>query len=150
MTIFPQPLAEHNTDLSNELDAKQFAEQHGFYLACTAEIKPEARFVKNPNVNPIQYVPTKGHEEQYKEYQEDELEPTRLPPQVTDTCAEVLVCSSGTRINRKFFDDTLTHGCIDSCEELRDAHEWAGNAREQVTLAEDPCCHEHMCKGADR
>ena len=70
MTIFPQPLAEHNTDLSNELDAKQFAEQHGFYLACTAEIKPEARFIKNPDVNPIQYVPTKGHEEQYKEYAE--------------------------------------------------------------------------------
>ena len=70
MTIFPQPLAEHNTDLSNELNAKQFAEQHGFYLACTAEIKPEARFVKNPDVNPIQYVPTKGHEEQYKEYAE--------------------------------------------------------------------------------
>ena len=70
MTIFPQPLAEHNTDLSNELDAKQFAEQHGFYLACTAEIKPEARFVKNPDVNPIQYVPTKGREEQYKEYAE--------------------------------------------------------------------------------
>ena len=53
MSIFPQPLAEHNTDLSNELDAKQFAEQHGFYLVCTAAIKPEERFIKNPDVNPI-------------------------------------------------------------------------------------------------
>ena len=56
MSIFPQPLAEHNTDLSNELDAKRFAENHGFYLACTAEIKPKERFIKNPDINPIQYV----------------------------------------------------------------------------------------------
>ena len=62
MIVFPTPLTEHNTNLSDELNAKQFAEQHGFYLACTAEIKPKARFIKNPDVNPIQYVPTKGRE----------------------------------------------------------------------------------------
>ena len=70
MTVFPTPLSEHNTDLSSELNANEFATQHGFYLACTAKIKPEYRFVKNPDVNPIQYVPTKGHEEQYVEYAE--------------------------------------------------------------------------------
>ena len=70
MTIFPIPLTEHNTDLSSELNANEFATQHGFYLACTAKIKPEYRFVKNPDVNPIQYVPTKGHEDQYVEYAE--------------------------------------------------------------------------------
>ena len=59
MTVFPQPLAEHCTNFSNELDADTFAKKHGFYLACTAEIKPEERFIKNPDVNPIQYVPTK-------------------------------------------------------------------------------------------
>ena len=67
MTVFPQPLAEYNTDLSNELNAKQFAEEHGFYLACTAKIKHKDRFIKNPDVNPIEYVPTKGREEQYKD-----------------------------------------------------------------------------------
>lgn len=67
---YPTPLTEHASDFSTELDAAQFAREHGFYLAATAQIKPKDRFITNPEVNPIQYVPAAGREEQYKEYAE--------------------------------------------------------------------------------
>lgn len=67
---YPLPLNEHASDFSNELDAAKFAADHNFYLAATATIKPKARFEKNPEVNPIQYIPTPGREAQYKEYAE--------------------------------------------------------------------------------
>ena len=67
---YPIPLTEHASDFSTELDAAQFAREHGFYLAATAQIKHKDRFIKNPEVNPIQYVPAAGREEQYKEYAE--------------------------------------------------------------------------------
>ena len=54
MNYLPDVLPEYQKDFSNELPVELFL-QYGFYKICDAGLKPEYRFIKNPEVNPIQY-----------------------------------------------------------------------------------------------
>ena len=54
MNYLPSILPEYSRDFSNELPIESFL-QYGFYKIAEAGLKPEERFIKNPEVNPIQY-----------------------------------------------------------------------------------------------
>ena len=69
MTYLPEALTEYSKDFSNELPIESFL-QYGFYKIAEAGLKPEERFIKNPEVNPIQYNVVKGLEDKYKSYRE--------------------------------------------------------------------------------
>ncbi|GIS08963.1 MAG: hypothetical protein CM15mP113_0930 [Pseudomonadota bacterium] len=69
MNYLPQTLPEYSRDFSNELPIESFL-QYGFYKIAEAGLKPEERFIKNPEVNPIQYNVVKGLEDKYNSYRE--------------------------------------------------------------------------------
>ena len=69
MSYLPDVLHEYRIDVSNELSIDTFL-KYEFYKIADAVLKPEHRFIKNPEVNPIQYNVVKGLEEKYKSYRE--------------------------------------------------------------------------------
>ena len=69
MNYLPETLSEYSRDFSEELPIESFL-QYGFYKIADADLKPEERFIKNPEVNPIQYNVVKGLEDKYKSYRE--------------------------------------------------------------------------------
>lgn len=69
MSYLPEVLSEYIIDFSNELSIQEFL-CYGFYKIADAELKSKERFIKNPEVNPIEYVVIPGLEEKYKEYRE--------------------------------------------------------------------------------
>ena len=69
MKYLPNVLPEYIIDVSNELSIESFI-HYGFYKIADAGLKPEHRFIKNPEVNPIQYNVVKGLEEKYNSYRE--------------------------------------------------------------------------------
>ena len=69
MSYLPDVLNEYSIDVSNELSVDAFL-KYGFYKIADADLKPEHRFIKNPEVNPIQYNVVKGLEDKYNSYRE--------------------------------------------------------------------------------
>ena len=69
MSYLPEVLNEYRIELNNELDAQEFL-KYGFYKIADATLKAEERFIKNPEVNPIEYVVVPGLESKYNEYRE--------------------------------------------------------------------------------
>jgi len=69
MGIHPAVLTEYNIDLSEELSIEDFLPS-GFYKVATAQLKADKRFIKNPDVNPIDYIPVREYEKSYTEYKE--------------------------------------------------------------------------------
>ena len=69
MNYLPDVLTEYCIDVSNELSIDTFL-KYEFYKIADAVLKPEHRFIKNPEVNPIQYNVVKGLEEKYESYRE--------------------------------------------------------------------------------
>ena len=69
MNYLPDVLSEYRKDFSNELSIDTFL-GYGFYKICDAELKPQYRFIDNPQVNPIQYNVVKGLEDKYSSYRE--------------------------------------------------------------------------------
>lgn len=69
MSYLPDVLPEYRIDLSNELSVEEFL-KYGFYKIAVASLKSEERFLKNPEVNPIEYVVVSGLESKYNEYRE--------------------------------------------------------------------------------
>jgi hypothetical protein len=69
MSYFPEVLPEYCIDLSQELSVQEFL-KYGFYKIADAVLKPEERFIKNPEVNPIEYRVVPGLERKYDEYRE--------------------------------------------------------------------------------
>ena len=65
----PPVLSQYRKDFSNELPIELFL-KYGFYKICDAGLKPEYRFIDNPQVNPIQYNIVKGLEDKYNSYRE--------------------------------------------------------------------------------
>ena len=68
--VLPTVNTEYNTDFSQEMDVSYFVEKYGFYKLADADLKPVERFIKNPEVNPIDYKVVKGLEQQYDTYRE--------------------------------------------------------------------------------
>jgi hypothetical protein len=69
MSYLPEVLPEYRIDFSQELPIEQFL-NYGFYKIADAILKPEERFIKNPEVNPIEYVVVPGLEFKYNQYRE--------------------------------------------------------------------------------
>lgn len=69
MSYLPEVLPEYRIDLSQELSIQEFL-KYGFYKIADAVLKPEERFIKNPEVNPIEYRVVPGLEQKYDEYRE--------------------------------------------------------------------------------
>lgn len=69
MSYLPPVLPEYRIDLNNELPIDSFL-KYGFYKIADAILKPQERFEKNPDVNPIEYSVVPGLESQYNEYAE--------------------------------------------------------------------------------
>lgn len=69
MSYLPEVLNEYRIELNNELDVQEFI-KYGFYKIADATLKAEERFIKNPEVNPIEYVVVPGLESKYNEYRE--------------------------------------------------------------------------------
>lgn len=69
MSYLPEVLPEYRIDLSQELSVQEFL-KYGFYKIADAVLKPEERFIKNPEVNPIEYRVVPGLEQKYDEYRE--------------------------------------------------------------------------------
>jgi hypothetical protein len=69
MSYLPEVLPEYRFDFSKELSIQEFL-NYGFYKIADANLKAKERFVKNPEVNPIEYVVVSGFEDKYKEYRE--------------------------------------------------------------------------------
>lgn len=67
MSYLPEIFPEYRIDLSNELEVDSFF-KYGFYKIADASLKSKERFIKNPEVNPIEYIVVPGLEEKYKEY----------------------------------------------------------------------------------
>ena len=65
----PSVLSEYSRDFSNELSIDVLL-KYGFSKICDATLKAEQRFLDNPEVNPIQYIPVKGKKEEYESYRE--------------------------------------------------------------------------------
>ena len=63
MSYLPDVLNEYRIDVSNELSIDTFL-KYGFYKIADAGLKPEYRFIKNPEVNPIQYNVVNGLEDE--------------------------------------------------------------------------------------
>jgi len=66
----PEVIEETRVDFSKELPITEFVSLEDFYLIAKADLKPKERFLKNPEVNPIDYIPTLGLEETYEKYKE--------------------------------------------------------------------------------
>ena len=69
MSYLPEVLNEYRIELNNELDVQEF-NKYGFYKIADATLKAEERFIKNPEVNPIEYIVVPGLESKYNEYRE--------------------------------------------------------------------------------
>jgi hypothetical protein len=69
MSYLPEILPEYRIDLSQELSVQEFL-KYGFYKIADAVLKPEERFIKNPEVNPIDYRVVPGLKQKYVEYRE--------------------------------------------------------------------------------
>ena len=69
MNYLPTKLPEYTKDFSGELPIESFL-QYGFYKIADVSLKPKERFIKNPEVNPIQYNVVKGLEDKYNSYRE--------------------------------------------------------------------------------
>lgn len=69
MSYLPEVLNEYRIELNNELDVQEFI-KYGFYKIADATLKAEERFIKNPEVNPIEYIVVPGLESKYNEYRE--------------------------------------------------------------------------------
>jgi hypothetical protein len=69
MSYLPEVLNEYRIDLTNEVSVQEFL-KYGFYKIADATLKSEERFIKNPEVNPIEYVVVPGLESKYNEYRE--------------------------------------------------------------------------------
>ena len=69
MNYLPEVLNEYRINTENELSIDVLL-KYGFYKIADAVLKPKHRFIKNPEVNPIQYNVVKGLEEEYKSYRE--------------------------------------------------------------------------------
>jgi hypothetical protein len=69
MSFLPEVLEEYIVDFSNELPIETFL-KYGFYKIADATLKNKERFVKNPEVNPIDYIVVQGLEEKYNSYRE--------------------------------------------------------------------------------
>lgn len=69
MSYLPEVLNEYRIDLTNELSIQEFL-KYGFYKIADAKLKTQARFEKNPEVNPIDYVVVSGLEDKYNSYRE--------------------------------------------------------------------------------
>jgi hypothetical protein len=67
MSYLPEVLSEYSIDFSNELNIQSFI-KYGFYKIADATLKSKERFIKNPEVNPIEYVVVPGLEAKYKKY----------------------------------------------------------------------------------
>lgn len=59
MSYLPEVFPEYRLDFSQELSVQQFL-NYGFYKIADATLKSENRFIKNPEVNPIEYVVVPG------------------------------------------------------------------------------------------
>lgn len=70
MSFLPEVLEEYDVDFSQELEVNYFVEKYGFYKIANADLKPVGRFMKNPEVNPIDYVVVSGLEKNYNDYRE--------------------------------------------------------------------------------
>jgi len=68
--ILPEVNQEYDIDLKDEMDVEHFVDNYGFYKIADVDLKDINRFIKNPEVNPIEYIPVKGLEEKYNEYRE--------------------------------------------------------------------------------
>ena len=69
MNYLPEVLTEYRINTENELSIDVLL-KYGYYKIADAVLKPKHRFIKNPEVNPIQYNVVKGLEEEYKSYRE--------------------------------------------------------------------------------
>lgn len=69
MSYLPEVLNEYRINLTNEVSVQEFL-KYGFYKIADATLKSEERFIKNPEVNPIEYVVVPGLESKYNEYRE--------------------------------------------------------------------------------
>ena len=67
MSYLPKVLSEYLIDFSQELPVQDFV-SYGFYKIADAVLKSEQRFIKNPEVNPIDYVVVPGFEKKYSQY----------------------------------------------------------------------------------
>ena len=70
MSFLPEVLQEYNQDFSNEIEVSHFVEKYNFYKIADAKLKSAERFIKNPEVNPIDYVVVPGLEDKYNSYRE--------------------------------------------------------------------------------
>ena len=69
MSFLPSVLSEYEIDFSKELSVQEFF-KYGFYKITDAGLKSKERFIKNPDVNPIDYVVVSGLENKYNENRE--------------------------------------------------------------------------------
>lgn len=69
MSFLPTVLSEYQYDFSNELSIQEFL-KYGFYKIADATLKAKERFIKNPEVNPIEYIVVPGLEDKYNQYRE--------------------------------------------------------------------------------
>lgn len=70
MSNLPEVLSQYDYDFSKELSVSYFVEKYNFYKIADAVLKSAERFIKNPQVNPIQYKVVDGLEKKYTEYRE--------------------------------------------------------------------------------
>lgn len=63
-------MQEYNQDFSNEIEVFHFVEKYNFYKIADVKLKSAERFIKNPEVNPIDYVVVPGLEDKYNSYRE--------------------------------------------------------------------------------
>ena len=68
MSYLPEVLSEYIIDFSNELNIQSFI-KYGFYKIADATLKSKERFIKNPEVNPIEYIVVPGLETKYNKLQ---------------------------------------------------------------------------------
>jgi len=66
----PEVKEETRIEFEDELLITDFVSIDDFYLITKAVLKPKERFLSNPEVNPIDYIPTRGLEETYEAYEE--------------------------------------------------------------------------------
>jgi len=70
VSFLPEVLQEYNQDFSNEIEVSHFVEKYNFYKIADVKLKSAERFIKNPEVNPIDYVVVPGLEDKYNSYRE--------------------------------------------------------------------------------
>lgn len=61
MSFLPEVLPGYQYDFTNELSIQEFL-KYGFYKIADATLKSKEKFIKNPEVNPIDYVVVSGLE----------------------------------------------------------------------------------------